>query len=569
MSHASPDIYRQREAEDPSEDLTLQDPELDEPELAPELEPAADPRPARWVPHKPRFPGFTGTVADFQKAYVIFEEQTRRENDGWTQAAIEREAERRYREACELRHPKLPREYAKLLQASWAPDRKDIRESIEAAACRRVVEWQELEAMLVGCGRGRPSDRRLPIAIFSRAVLCSGVPELRANLKDFQGSNLELDWAFFDTPDMDANTAHMREESAVRKAMKGMLERNDPEQTVELNLQVIRRLWERHEDIGRYLVVDATPISALVEQTVPVNAEHAALVTRNTGATLHHHGGGSGKRKRNPKTWLGWRLLAIADLKSGLPLIWKLIPAGPEYPHLVPMLERLLALAPWLDPEYVVGDSEYDRSTRIAFDLQARLGICPVFPLRENVGRHWDWHEHHGVPHCSRRGHAAMKLHQSEDFMPENVTIGYEPNFALARKEFPGRTRWYCEKCRKAGRKITATTWFRKNPRLYTYLPRGGEHERYARRVALMLRRNSIEGLFSQLKRRGIGNRNHFNCRWATHGVHVEWLCGAALLGMTVRREAHESGLYANAANEAWARGLTKVRPGVPKVAGR
>lgn len=399
MPHANPDIYLQREIEDPSDDLTaIEDPRLDERELAPELAEASDPRPERWIPSSPRFAGFTGTVADFDKAYVVFEEQVRREKDAWTDEAIKSEATKRYREACELRHPKLTREYVKLMQVSWTPNRKDVRDSIEAAACRRVPEWQQLEELLSGCDRGRPSDRRLPVAVFSRSVLCGGVPEFRKNFDAFAGSNLELDWAFFGTPDMDTNTEHMREESCARRVMKRMLERNDPDETIRLNLQVIRRLWERHEDIGTYLVVDGTPISAYVEQTVPVNDEHRALITRDTGATLHHHGGGTGKRKRKHKNWLGWRLLVIADLKSGLPLIWKLIPSGAEYPHVVPMLEELMRMAPWLDPQYLVGDSEYDRSTRLAFDLMTRLGICPVFPLRERVGRHWDWHETRGVP---------------------------------------------------------------------------------------------------------------------------------------------------------------------------
>jgi hypothetical protein len=46
-----------------------------------------------------------------------------------------------------------------------------------------------------------------------------------------------------------------------------------------------------------------------------------------------------------------------------------------------------------------------------------------------------------------------------------------------------------------------------------------------------MLRRNSIEGILSQLKRRGIGNSKHFNCRWITRQAHMEWLCGSQPAG--------------------------------------
>ena len=87
---------------------------------------------------------------------------------------------------------------------------------------------------------------------------------------------------------MEANTAHMREESVVRKAMKKMLERHDPLVVQRLNLDVLKRIAERGEDrdIGRYLVIDGTEISAHLEQTVFVNEEHAARVLKDSGAAL-------------------------------------------------------------------------------------------------------------------------------------------------------------------------------------------------------------------------------------------------------------------------------------------
>lgn len=525
-------------------------------DLAAELPAEADPR-GRWIPFNPRTPGFTGTVADWEKAYVIFEEQVRREYPSWTQDTVRREAERRYRSATELRHPKLAYEYAKLMQESFGPPREAIRENLEAAASRRIPEWAALESTLAGCRQGRPSDRRLPVAIFSRATLCSGAPELRRNLKDFAGSNLELDWSFLDSDDLQANAEILRDESCVRRVLKRMLERHDPSQTISLNLQVIKRLKERCPDIGRYLVIDGTPVQAFVEQTVPVNDRHRELVTRETGATLQHHGGGRRHtRKRKSKSWVGWTLLIIADLKSGLPLIWQLID-GREHPHVIPMLQELLRQAPFLDPEYLVGDSEFDE-TRLALDLHDRYGICPVTPLRDTLSERYEWYATKGVPQCSK--HGAMKLVQSEDFMPADVPLAYETDIDIARRRSQARTRWECDQCKQNGRTVRATTWFRDNPRLYTYLPRGGTHRRYATRIALLLRRNAIEALNSQLKRRGIADRAHSNCRWATRRCHVEWLCGAALLGLTVRREAHETGVYDQVAEEAWQRQLFKCK---------
>jgi hypothetical protein len=87
---------------------------------------------------------------------------------------------------------------------------------------------------------------------------------------------------------------------------------------------------------------------------------------------------------------------------------------------------------------------------------------------------------------------------------------------------------------------------------------------RYATRQALLLRRNSIEAIFGQLKRRGLGARTHYKARWVDEPIQMEWLLGTALLGMTLRRDAHESGEYAKAAKLAHTLKLTKVEPRQP-----
>lgn len=546
--------------EGPDDDAADTSPVRDEDsDQSDQLPRGSDPR--RAVP-SPRMPGFTGTVTDWAKALAVFVEQVRMERPTWTDAAINREAEWRYEQALVYKHPLLAEQYAMLMQESWCPNRRYVRDNIEAKACRQVPEWQQLEATLTAAGRGRPSDRRLQMAVFARQTLSPGVPDLRANVKAFEGSDLELDWAFFDSFDMLQNRELMRDETAVRRVMKGMLERSDADQTIALNLAVIKRIADRHKHIGRYLVIDGTEIQAPVEQCTLRGPEHAALVTRETGAQAHFHGGqiAGTQRRRQPKYWVGWKLLVISDMKSGLPLIWKLI-TGEESQHTVALLERLLRLAPWMDPEFLTGDKEFDKSTRLALDLQSRFGIAPAFPLRRGTSARFPWVETKGVPHCSQ--HGVMKLKQSDDFESDHVPLAHEPNRARASKGLKARSRWVCEHC-----EVTETTWFRNNPRLYTFLPHMGNHRRVAVRYALLLRRNSIEAVFSQLKRRGIGNKEKFSCRWISRQTHVEWLCGAALLAMTVRREAHETGLYAQCAEEAWDLGLTKVQPKVPAVAG-
>jgi hypothetical protein len=155
-----------------------------------------------------------------------------------------------------------------------------IRENIESFAMRQVPEAVELEATLRRADMGpslQTCDRRLPIAVFLRSSWQNLQPEFRANFKDFAGSNLELDWAFFDTPDLAINAQHMRDETSARRAMKSMLERHDPLMLQRLNLQVIKRLAERHGT--------SAPISSSTAPRSRPSSSRTSGSTRSTAST--------------------------------------------------------------------------------------------------------------------------------------------------------------------------------------------------------------------------------------------------------------------------------------------
>jgi hypothetical protein len=513
-----------------------------------------------------RRPGFRATARDLEKTRLLVEEQVRRDRPDLDAPAQALEASQRFEQLCQLPHPDLPRQYAKLMQSSWCPNRRDIRDHVEVKALRRLPEVQDLEETLAACAFGRPTQRRLAVATFLRLAAGDCRPEVRAAVKDFKGSNRELDWAYLDSTDVPEIQAHLRDETTIRRSLKGMLDRNSPELAIEANMSAINRIAARHQEPFTYLSIDATPIEAHLEQGADFGHEHARLMNRGTGARFGHHGG----RNRRPKSWRGWKLLILSSTKLGLGLVAKLLPASePEYPHTIELLERFFALAdPTLLPAgeiYLVGDSEYDRKTRLAFDLQSRYGVVPVFDLRATLGREWEWAANQGIPECVK--HGPMKLLQAENFMPKAVALAYEEDFEVAKRESGARIRWRCESCQGEGVSVRANTWFRKNARLYTYLPRGGEDWRYALRLALMLRRNGIESINSQLKLRGVGGRSHFKAKWISRQPHMEWLCYLAMAAMSFRREAHESGLYAAAAAEAECLELVKEPLSVPKTA--
>jgi hypothetical protein len=511
--------------------------------------------------------GFTATDRDRQKALAVIREQLRRE--GWdegTGADVDLQREKFDREAGERLtdletawHPHLLRSYEKLQQVSVCPNRRHIRDHIELKAIRRLPEMQEAEKLLTRCDFGRPSNRKLARATFQRLALGDCVPEIRKAVKGFEGSNRELDWAYFDTADPEKIKPDLRDETALRRAMKSMLERNDPETCWDWNASVFDRLRKRHPDVGRYLAVDATAIEAHLEQSGDVSPEFAQLANRGTGARFGHHG----SRNRRPKSWRGWKLLLLVDLKTGLVLVGHLIPANaPEYPYIPELLLKAFKLMPWLDPEYLVADSEMDRQTRLAFDLQSRFGITPAFDLRENVSKDFAWSETDGVPRCSK--HGAMHLQQVELDPYRAVPLDDVEDFEDAKRAYGGRMRWLCKECRALGETVRADTWIRHNARIYTALPRQGDNWRAGMRQALMLRRNHAESVNSQIKLRGIGARNQFKARWVTKESHIQWLTYMAAIGPTLRREAHESGLYAKAAADAQQLQLVKKELSVP-----
>jgi hypothetical protein len=152
--HNDWDPYLDRTVDDPEgADDVEPDPVLDDPELTAELDPRADPRPEKRGKRQPkinwtRTAEFTGTPRDYEEVRIIVDEQVRREHPDWPEHAIQREAERRYRELCSIRHPKLPIEYLKLMQTSWSPERRDIRENIESYAMRQLPEAKRLEEVL-------------------------------------------------------------------------------------------------------------------------------------------------------------------------------------------------------------------------------------------------------------------------------------------------------------------------------------------------------------------------------------------------------------------------------------
>ena len=89
------------------------------------------------------------------------------------------------------------------------------------------------------------------------------------------------------------------------------------------------------------------------------------------------------------------------------------------------------------------------------------------------------------------------------------------------------------------------TTRPRDNARLYTFYPRAGDGPLAIKRQALLIRRNSIEAVWSALKGRGVGGKGHHRLKLIGDGP-ADWIISLAALHLTAARVAHETGAYAD-----------------------
>ncbi|MGH3264697.1 MAG: transposase, partial [Trebonia sp.] len=257
------------------------------------------------------------------------------------------------------------------------------------------------------------------------------------------------------------------------------------------------------------------------------------------------------------KSWRGYRLIYLTDVKTSLPIGFHLAPAArPEWECVRDLLVRIHELwdqyagEPW-EPEYLIGDAHFDNEP-VHRMLEERFAIHPVFPRAIELGRDHQWHENDGTPACA--AHGDMKLVQSQYFVDhaKRRELGLRPGEAadLSKASF----RWACT---ETDCPVKATTSWDRSPRAYSYLPHRGVHRsRIALRTALMLRRNVSESLNASLKGRGIGNGGMNVPRWVSTDKEMAWLCYGTSLTFMLVRLAHETSAYRQAHEEADRRGL-------------
>lgn len=534
--------------------------ELDAQEAADLAELEKDPLRDRRAPD-PIPAGVKGRRSREEEALYIFRSQIKFDDPELSVREVNRLAKQRLDKFLK-KEPKLIKQFEKLAPTCLAPNRDDNFQMVEIAAMRRTPEIQKLEKSLRDVNDLDAIKNAFTMAVFEHAIFKKSVPELQTAFNEINGGGEMVKWAFGDP----CGGRHPSRPNAVGKTLHPMLARNNPEMLIELNLDAIQRLARMNPDgrIGRYAVLDGTAIEANVLQKQSYSEAQARKLNKKTSAKFTMHDKG--------KKWRGYTLLTLTCMKSNLPLVWALVSSRPNAEDLQAMLDKLFECWEDCPLKYVVGDSEFDFSEYYEM-LYCHYGIHGAFVTRAGSSKQDEKYFVRGVPrHCEHKegeNHDGLMTLRKKGGRDGWQTPESRAALGVARGEYlpymNERIRWECTCCGDpeavmttrphnpgANRTIPMPAALGEdNPRRFTYLPHAGNSTAAALRRALLLRRNSAEGMFSVLKRKQSGLGGCSKSRWISTDREMEWVLGGTLLGVTLSRMIHVDGSYHDALSEA------------------
>lgn len=482
--------------------------------------------------------GFKPRPARIREAEILYREWLRRRHPEIDDEELERRVESYLKVLRESGTAAL-REFERTEPSSVAPRRSSIDPLVEVLAMRRLDEIRSVERHLEEPpSRGRPADLSLAVSVFESMAWERGRPEVLAARRALTGPDPLRALAYCYPAGPDAR-------SPCYYQLHRILERADWTVALEANVKLIRRLAAlrdadgspRHLNVGRWMAVDGTPAEADVPQLKPVNEEHAAFLRRTRKKVDYSiKAGPSGEPSER---WYGNRLIAVVDVATSLPVVWRLVEATAYEPHhALGLIGDLFALWPGCSLHALIGDGLYTPDREFTRQLLFDWYVQPLFPPKGAWAKRLPYAETLGVPHCR---HGAMRMEKRDEFYDAakaaraGIRRGQPvPNPTAAR------IRWVCpaRECRR----VYTRSWV--DPTLYTYYPFGGDHRLYYERVAVQARRNCVESVFASVKDQGFAGRGPERAAWANDDGEMEWLAAMSLLGLTARRVVHETGLY-------------------------
>jgi DDE family transposase len=429
---------------------------------------------------------------------------------------------------------------------SEAPQRSEINREVEIAACLSHPTLRWLSQLMLGKtnARGFSARRKLVLAVFLRMAFAFARPEVAKVREELLAGHTLASWAH-DYPDEGPASKHFYE------SLHNMLRAKPAEVLVHTNLELYRQLIEqkdasgkpRHPNAGKVAIVDGCLIPANVPQRSPRDEEHRGILY-GPGRERVEDVVYTDSNGRLQRFVAGYKLMTLVDMATNQAMVFCVCPADcSERQAALHLLRLLFRLWPECPLEILVGDGLYHNDVDFLRELIFELGVQPCFP--DSNGKYRAGLEHvstKGVPECDCG--ELMKLKDVDPLLTARSRA--KKGIARGEKAATGaRLRWVCEHglC-----KPTYTRPF-DDPRLYTFLPRVGDHPRAALRSALLHRRNAVESYFARLHNLGLNGKAN-RPAWAKDH-EMDWLLGAGIISLTARRLVHEIGLYDLAEAEA------------------
>jgi hypothetical protein len=432
--------------------------------------------------------------------------------------------------------PGVRKEWEALKPSFRAPPRATVVGPVEIFEARRIpqIAWlEDLMTRRLPEGR-RPEAARFTLAVLQMMVMVTGLARVWAALQPLRG-DLQVRWAF--------GFPSVKPWSTVYDSIGAMAERVDERVFNEVNIDLIRDLAEFRSPDGELvypkvchnLCVDGMFIEADLRQA-PFKgpAERAVRASQYPDAEFVIHEDENGNIRLKG---LGWTEVTLTCMDLTIVVCKTRIPGSAKEPEaLLKLLPILFEAWPDCPVENIVGDSAYDHSTELARELELKLGIHPVFVRWGTISAEYKWAETEGRPACPN--HGPMNFFKRENLLTAAVRKAAGVPRGVAVKGVSPRIRWKCAHCGTEEYTRPAD-----NPRLYTWWPRNTEHPFCYKRIALALRRNSVESTNAVHQHLGFGGKgvNRLRLKGTAKFALVS---GLAMVMTTARRYVHATGAY-------------------------
>lgn len=430
------------------------------------------------------------------------------------------------------RMPELKKIFDGLGGVFPAPKRKDIKAAAEMAAMRRTPFAEAVREVLTKRVSGSSTKRLKVSSLFERMAYGFGVPRITAVLDELATPSPTTNYVYDGFQDSNEG----QDLDTIYRVFGRLLKRHEESADVLIgqNLEIIKELSQKKPQIGKHCAIDATILPGAFQQyPVTAGSQREEVLLRGKNAGSIYHGDDFGR---------GWYTLVIADIATGLPLIWRNLTSGAvKVTDVLELVTELQERWPECPIESLVGDSEFAKAADLSRHLIFGHGIQPVFALRENTPKPSPHAKSLGAPKCCD---VFMELERPIGFISRKTrrSRNLEPGDLV---EATARMIWKCKHCGH-----TENLYVDKDPMLHTFYPRQSHEKLALKRIALMRKRNVVEGVFSQMKMRGKGLRESPAPGWMDEKYDCDWLIGGTLFSLTLSRYVHHTGLYKEVEDE-------------------